>query len=648
MSLERSKEQQIPERWRRADLRAGLLVAAIAALIFANSLGGEFVYDDTRQIVGNHLIQESRYFGEALTSDVWAFKGGDAATRSNYWRPTFVAWLIFNRQLFGLRSPFGWHVMNVLLHALVTFLAFVISRRLGLARPIALAVALVFAVHPVHTESVAWISGSPDLLVAAALLGSMWFVMRLAESVAAESAGRRGFVDWIAAIALYAVALGAKEIAILFPVVVFFLVARPPSREEGMSLGERALRGLRTAMPFAVLALAYLVARQSVVGETTRAVWAVDDPMTMLLSWPMVAAFYLRQALFPLWMGPSYPLRPIVDEAPGFANFYLPVLVCAAFGIWALAEARRGAKALLGLLLLALLLLPAFNIRAFIPEQIVHDRYLYLPLLGLLILVASVASRQAGSSNGPRTGRTVLLVAIIVSLPLAAQTLRYNGAWRSDLALWQWGVRSDPSSAFNHLQLGVSLGDAGRWEESLGSFDRSIELYPLLPNAYSGRADARFELGRYAAAREDLARTLELTAGDLGSYSRLQAYRRIARTFEAERSYAAAIPVLEIARQEMPHRRAALTRDMAILYYQTGDRAAALHQLESVRDQAPLEAGAEARLALYQLGLLYAELGRRAEAEEVWREYLDATASLSDPQTTQARQKVQALLLPSQ
>src|SRR5690606_22870274 len=107
-----------------------------------------------RQIVRNTLIQDDAQLWRALRSDVWAFTGGPEPV-SNYWRPSFVAYLIIGMRSFGLET-FGWHLSNVLLHLLVVALAYAVLRRLAGSRAIASSIALLFAVHPVHSESVAW------------------------------------------------------------------------------------------------------------------------------------------------------------------------------------------------------------------------------------------------------------------------------------------------------------------------------------------------------------------------------------------------------------------------------------------------------------------------------------------------------------
>src|SRR4029077_20257940 len=102
---------------------------------------------------------------------------------------------------------------------------------------------------------------------------------------------------------------------------------------------------------------------------------------------PAVFEFYLRQMILPYWIGPSHPLRGLATSSIGLTNFVIPVLITGVALWWMSWIAGRSRLARIGLALLLVPLLPAMNITAFHPEQLVHDRYLYLPLLGFLILV---------------------------------------------------------------------------------------------------------------------------------------------------------------------------------------------------------------------------------------------------------------------
>ena len=165
------------------------IALVLVVLAYANAIHGQFVYDDQRQILRNPLIQQPALLGKALTSDVWAFSGAEGKAWSNYWRPAFVAWLSLHYALFGT-DPTGWHVTNIALHFLATALGFFVLRALG-ARPAVCAVATwLFAVSPVHVESVTWISGSPDPMAAsllfAAFLGHLAARARRADGLSAR------------------------------------------------------------------------------------------------------------------------------------------------------------------------------------------------------------------------------------------------------------------------------------------------------------------------------------------------------------------------------------------------------------------------------------------------------------------------------
>ena len=600
-------------------------------LIYANTLNGEFVYDDLRQIVRNTLIQDGSQFWRALTSDVWAFKGGDQAA-SNYWRPSYVLWMIINFRCFGL-APFGWHLTNILLHVGVVALLFALLRRLNVSRPIAGAIALIFAVHPVHTESVAWISGTPDLILAAALLGSIWFVLLLSEKATP--------FRWVAAIGLYAVALGAKEVAILFPLVVLVL---PRGRREQGEKEIPWIPAISIAWPFAALALVYLILRQSILGTAQQLPEGGASLGETILSVPAVFAFYLRQMIAPVWIGPSYPLRAVTHL--GLLNFVVPLVVSAVAGWWMVRMAGRTRIARIGLALLLVPLLPAMYIAAFHPEQLVHDRYLYLPLLGFLMLVipvlASLLERVAGdaANRGPIL---IFVFAVVVAVPLGAQTLRYNQAWTANLALWEWGVRSDPNSAFNYQQYGVKLQEAKKLADSVAALDKSIAIRPMDATIVS-RATTLIELQRFAEAERDLRGVTAKQTAEVNAYTMYQAYERLAVSLSQQNKLDEAAAAIVEARRRLPQYVAALTEKLAVILYQGGRKNDALNELNAVRAQGHSETLPESRLIFYRMGLLNQELGHPQEARAAFQEFLSVTRGILTPEIEQARSQSEAAL----
>jgi tetratricopeptide (TPR) repeat protein len=617
----------------RVELLWVLPALALGFLVYLNTLHGEFVYDDHRQIVRNTLIQDSSQFWRALTSDVWAFKGGDEAV-SNYWRPSFVFWMVLNFRWFGL-APFGWHLTNILLHLAIVALAFAFLRRLKVSRPVAGAIALIFAVHPVHTESVAWVSGAPDLILCAALLGSMWFVNLLGE--------KQTPLRWGLAIALYLVALGAKEIAVFYPLIVVALLWQRERADAAKDFSWA--RKLSMACPFAAMAVAYVIVRHSIVGIAGRMPEGGASLAEAILTAPSLLSFYLRQIIVPIWIGPSYPLRTVTMTGIGLGNFVIPLVVTIAAGAWMIMTAARSKLARIGLTLFLVSLLPTLNITVFHPEQLVHDRYLYAPLLGFLMLAIPVIASLFERLGGEHRSRGLLLFLFsiaVISVSLAAQSVRYNRAWTSNLALWEWGVRSDPASSFNYQQYGVQLQGAGRLEQAADAFNRSIEINPA-PVTYVARATTLIALKRFAEAERDL-HTVTSSVTQVDPYTLYQAYERLAVSLTQQHKLNEAAESIVEARGRLPHYAAALTEKLAVVLYLGGQKQEALDELNAVRVQGRTETLPESRLIFYRLGLLHAGLKHPQEARQAFQEFLSLTQGMLTPDIVKARSQAEITL----
>ncbi len=619
-----------PRQDRRLTYLVLLPALLIAVILYLNTLSGKFVYDDVPQITRNTLIQDGSNLWRAMSSDVWAFKRGDAAA-SNYWRPTFVLWLMVNFRLFGL-DTFGWHLLNILLHAGVVALAFFFLRRLNLSHWVAGAIALLFAAHPVHTESVAWISGSPDLVLSAALLASMQFVARLAR--------RETKAGWALAGLFYLIALGAKEIAVVYPLIVFVLLWRAGGERDDVGLP--ASKALRIALPFAALAILYLIVRQLILGGLAQYPEGGANISSVILSAPMVFTFYLRQLIFPYWIGPSYPLRALTSANIGLMNFVIPLLVSLIVGGWMIWRSRQNKTARIGLALFVLPLLPAMNIAAFLPEQLVHDRYLYLPVLGFLMMAVPPLALLLEQSMSSRPW-LVYAVAAVVCVPFGLQTIRYNRAWLSNEALWQKGIETDPTAAWNYMQYGAEMYEQKRFAEAIPYFDRALGITPM-PLSFLGRGRSLLELQRFDEGQRDLRAITSRGEKQIPPHVLYLAYEALAVSNERQGKLEEASRILEEARTKLPQYRAALTEKLAVILYQTGRKQEAYDQLVSVHSQAKQETLPESRLVSYRIGLLAAELGKPNEARVALQEFLAQTQTAQDEEFKQARAESEATL----
>jgi protein O-mannosyl-transferase len=589
------------------------LVAIVVFAVYANTLNGDFVYDDRRQIAANPLIQEPAQYWTALTSDVWAGRSDGTVAVSNYWRPTFTAWCIVIFKLAG-DDPFGWHLANILLHLGVCLLAFAFLLRWGVPTLWATVSTLLFAVHPVHTESVAWISGSPDLLFSFFFLASLIFADRAALPASKACPGQIA-----AAVVFYVLALGAKEVAMtslmVFPVL--FLARAGTGDVAKIRSGYGNV--IPTVVPFAAAAAGYFIARLYVLGAISRPVEDGPGTFSAILSAPLLALFYFRQMIFPYWLGPNHAIRP-VDTADPYL-FFLPLLIVAALGagLWYMA---RGPLARVGAALLFFPLLPAFFISSFPREEMAHDRYLYLPVLGMIILTGALLNRFLGQLIARY--ETVWLGASAIVLALFSfQSVTYNRVWANDLYLWRHAVDIDPRSAVNSAQLGAVLTERERPEDALRAYDSSIAIRPT-PLALMGRARILSLLGQPAEAVTLAEQVLAMPPESMRPYTRFQAYEAKAVALQQLQRDAEALEMLEIAHKELPHYRAGIVAMKAVLLYSQGKKAEALSELEAVRSTAVRENIPSAKMVFFRLGLLYAELGRNDEARRELRLFLAA------------------------
>ena len=605
------------------------VLALIAFFAFANSLGGEFVYDDNRQILMNPTIQHSSLYGKALTSDVWRFKGNGDISASNYYRPVFVFWLIVNFAIFGA-NPFGWHLLNVAIHIVVCLLVFDLLKRLSFDTMLSLLLAAIFAVHPVHVESVSWISGSPDILLSLFFLASLLLNLRKGD--------KHDQFAYLTSIVLYALALGTKEIAmLLFP--IYFLIFRFKTDLDlvGRTDGRIQFAMLRT-IPYAILAVSFFIVRWYVVSGVTHPV--EDAPLLgqSLLSIPSVFLFYLRQTIFPISLTENYQLRPETGFTINFALSTFTSIAIAAL-IWWLC--RKSKIRQLGCLIYILPLLPVLYVGAFPFEQIVHDRYLYLPLLGFLIVCGSLFA-DALSARAIMQ-RLVATVTVLIIVLLGLQTVQYNRVWSSNRSLWEYSVNADPNSASSFAYYASELSSRGLYGEAISAYDRSLEIKES-PLALMGRSRNLISLGRYDEAIDNAGKVIQLPNDEVNAYTLYQAYEAAAVAYSSSGRSSDAEAVVRSARDRLPIYRAALTDKLAIILYNQGKKDEALNELNAARELARREMLPASKSVFLRAGMLEAETGNKDAAKRDLREYLNLSSTFSDNESVSLRRQAATVL----
>lgn len=539
----RESESRVGERAAPARLSHRAVVAAALALTFlayAGTLSYNFVYDDQSQIVQNPNITSWKFAPLYFTQHVWSHL--QVKLVGNYYRPVFLLWLLINNTVFGLNAVW-WHLATVVVHVTATFMVYLLARRLLKDASAAAIATLIFGLHPVHIEGVAWVSGVTEPLLALFLIPSFLFYLNWRE-------GRPKARLYLAAsVALYSLATLAKETALVLPalILIYELADRLPAPAPGPMV-KRIARRLMRATPYAAVSVAYLAARAAVLGALGHAQSSLSLS-TLALTWPSVLWFYVRQLFWPFNLSAFYDV-PYVTS-PGLANFALPLTGLAAFstGLWLMWRKLEGVSRLsmaIALAWLALPILPVLNLSVFAEGETVHDRYLYLPSVGFAI-IAALALRNLNLGAAKLFGQPAVQSALVLALGLAlgASTSSQHAYWASDLVLYHHGLSVAPESRIAKTGLANELSERGYLDEASRLYKEVVERHPTYWTAVKSFGCNLMRLGKYEDAAEYLSRGIEIRPIEPTQYLSISvALQELKRVPEAERAIRQAIALL--------------------------------------------------------------------------------------------------------
>jgi tetratricopeptide (TPR) repeat protein len=565
-------------------------------LLYIGALRFGFVYDDRIQILDNPMLRSWSSLPSYFTSHVWAF---DPSLPANYWRPLFLLWLLINRTLFGY-APLGWHFTALALHVAVTGLVYALARKLTADRLTAALAALIFGVHPVLIETVAWVSGATDSMLALFLLPA--FLLYLA----ARPPGARRSQRMAASLAFFAASLLVKETAVVLPLLVFAYAWIRPDADT-----PRATR-LRTALaataPYLAVTAAYLVARAFVLhglGHDQNQA----SLLTLLLTWPSLLWLYLRLLLLPYGMSAYYDLKLV--NAVDFRHVLLPGLAVAAaaaafaLGLRWLRSHREepGSSPALTPRLAAFLgawillpILPVLYLRPLPPEDFAHARYLYLSCMGFAILMAT-GLRRLPASRRKLFGSPAsqVAVALLIVVALAASNAFQQLYWADNLLLYARGVTVAPHNPRALTNMGVELGMRGRYQQAVPFFLRALALKPDFWFANFNLGYTYLRMSDYRQADRYLRTATRLQPNSAQQYAYLgTAQMWLGKLDEAAQSMREAIRINPQGRR--------YHYALGVILEKQGDRSAAAAAFRAEVAQNPEDAEARAHLQALQNG----------------------------------------------
>jgi tetratricopeptide (TPR) repeat protein len=483
-----SSKQGRSQRWRgeqAAVFAAGALVAVVF-ICYANSLGNDFVFDDEFLVPAYSRVQT---FSQLVNTLLDSYR----PMRNVSYAIDFLVW--------GLK-PFGFHLTNVLIHAANVVLVFALIRRFSVKLSTAIVAALIFAVHPIQTDSVSYVSGRRDILFTLFYLAAFnaYLIYR-------EKASRTWIVLFLG---LWGLSVMSKEMAVSLPLVILLWNFCGQWKETGGSLLQRSIQATKAALLkdkwlYAFLAVAsfgfgfYAIFVQRASGRTSGSgveYWGGSLYAT-LLTVVRVHAWYLKQLIYPT---PIAQYFGAFDISTSLLEWRVVVAI-----------AVVGSVLIAGVILLKKETLAAFAIFSYfailapvsqlIPHhELLADHYLYLPMISFSLLIGLVVSRVSERGRQPRLIAYGLVSVFI--LTLAGMTVSRNRDWKDELAVWEANYKSVPNSPRASYNLGgLYLTRDPQKSEAL--LKESITSDPTFEPAYLALAKLYVTQKRTAEA-EDL------------------------------------------------------------------------------------------------------------------------------------------------
>ncbi len=485
-------------------LDSGALAAAVGAavlggLVYLNALQNPFVYDDYHTVAANASIQHVMDIRAIVLHDIT--------------RPLVNFSYAIDRAVWGPR-PFGFHVTNVLLHMLNVVLLFLLARRVDADRQtiggsdgaerrtiVAFAAAALFAVHPMMTEAVGYVSGRSEVLCAtffitALLCGRRWLL--------------DGAAQWAApTVLLWIAALATKEPAAMFPFVFF---AYDWLMVPGTAVARR--HRIRTVhLPLMGVAAVAGLVRLAILAR-------VEYAGTASLHWPyiLVELDVIRRYVALL----VYPTgQALFHEVAAIRSAFDPRALVALLSVGALAAViwrlrRLDPSASLGMLWFLLLLVPSSVLILFDQGEPMAEHRVYLASCGAFLAAGSGVGWLIGWARrvGARAQAAVAVAFVLVVLSFAADTWVRNAVWSSPVTLWRESVVLAPAHYRPRLLLGEALEDEGRRGEAIEEYKTAIRLRPGEPSGYVRLGRSLAEAGRFDDARSQFLRAIEIDPRD--------------------------------------------------------------------------------------------------------------------------------------
>jgi len=460
------------------------LIVLLTAVAYLPAMNGRFIWDDEALVAHNVLVKAPdglyRIWLTSEAIDYWPL------TNTSFW----IEW-----RLWGTDTR-GYHLTNLALHAAAAVLIWIILQRLSI--PGGFFAALLFAVHPVNVESVAWIAQRKNTLAMVFFLLSIWSYLRFERRLGERlDSTRRSSTWYFVSLAMFLLAMLSKGSVAILPIVLLILVLRqrPLVRSD-----------LARVAPFAAIAVALTTVNVWFQTRSSHEVIRDVTWMQRLLGACAVPWFYLYKALLPINLSFVYPNWEIRAEE---VRWWLPLLASVAVTgfLFIHRNARWGRILLFAWLFYCAALLPVCGLVDvyFMKYSLVADHYQHIAFAGLAAIVAASLFQRAPTILSARVITTVAITASLLVL-----TYRQAGLYSDEITLYSDTLEKNPDAWLAHVNLGMALEKCGRSNDAVKHYREAVRLAPDFAPAWYDLGVGLLELHNPAEAVEILRRAVEL------------------------------------------------------------------------------------------------------------------------------------------